>query len=160
MSTAKHFPGYGGVTFDTEHGQLAVQGAIPGFAQFQVASQAGPEFVMSVAGVIYTPIDPNLVFTLSPAGIKLLRDSVAGDYLVITDDLGTDTMMQAYTLRNTIVQATRVGVDVLLVCHSPYPLEAYGYLSEAVRNGEITEAEIDERFSRIIRLKQKYFSRD
>jgi beta-N-acetylhexosaminidase len=158
LSTAKHFPGYGGIDFDTEHGRLAVVPGVPEISQFEVMSGAGPEFVMSVAGVFYNSLDPDLVFTLSPRGIELLKESVSGNTLVISDDLGTDTMNQAYTLKGTVVLAVKAGVDVLLVCHAPNPIQAYGHLLAAVRNGEIAEGMIDERFSRIVRLKQRYFS--
>ena len=157
MSTAKHFPGYGGITFDPENDRLAVESTIPEYSQFQVAVEAGPEFVMSVVDVIYTPIDENLAFSISPSGIHLLRNSLAGDYLVISDDLASNTMIERYGMSDTITLAVKAGVDVLLVCHSPYPLEAYNYVSSAVQTGEITEAEINDSASKIIQRKQEYF---
>jgi beta-N-acetylhexosaminidase len=99
-------------------------------------------------------LDPNLAFTLSPAGINLLRKTIGGDYLVITDDLGTKTLKETYTLRGAVTLAFNAGVDVLLVCHSPDPLEAFGYMIDAVRSGEISEAQVDERVLKILQLKQ------
>ena len=154
FSTAKHFPGYGGITFDPENDHLAILDKLPDFSQFREVSGAGPEFVMAVASAIYTPLDQNLAFTLSPAGISLLRQTISGDYLVITDDLGTKTLKETYTLKGAVTLAFKAGVDVLLVCHTPDPLDAFHYMVDAVRSGEIDETQVDERVMKILELKE------
>jgi beta-N-acetylhexosaminidase len=154
FSTAKHFPGYGGITFDPESDHIAVVNQLPEYSQFKEEAKAGAEFVMAVASAIYAPLDPNLAFTLSPAGINLLRKTISGDYLVITDDLGTKTLKDAYTLMGAVTLAFKAGVDVLLVCHTPDPLEAFHYMVDAVRSGEISETQVNERALKILQLKQ------
>jgi beta-N-acetylhexosaminidase len=154
LSTAKHFPGYGGITFDPENDHIAVLNQLPEYSQFKEVAKAQPEFVMAVASAIYTPLDPSLAFTLSPAGIDLLRKTISGDYLVITDDLGTKTLKETYTLRGAVTGAFKAGVDVLLVCHSPDPLEAFSHMVNAVRSGEISEDQVNQRVMKILQLKQ------
>jgi beta-glucosidase-like glycosyl hydrolase len=153
LSTAKHFPGYGGITFDPENDHIAVVDQLPQYSQFKQVAKAQPEFVMAVASAIYTPLDANLAFTLSPVGISLLRKTISGNYLVITDDLGTKTLKETYTLKGAVTQAFKAGVDVLLVCHSPDPLEAFGHMVDAVRSGEISETQLDQRVLKILQMK-------
>ncbi len=156
FSAAKHFPGYGGIAYDPENERLAVVPGLPEFSQFQAAAGADPEFLMT-ANVIYSDLDPDLPFTLSPAGIGLLREKVIGGYLVISDDLASKVLKQAYGLGETAVQALRAGVDVLLISgHETGDVQAaYTAVLEAVRGGGITEEEIDERAARVLNLKQR-----
>jgi beta-N-acetylhexosaminidase len=154
LSTAKHFPGYGGITYDPENDKLAVMPDTPEYSQFQVAAAANPEFIMT-ANVIYSALDPDLPFTLSPAGIAFLRQNVSGDYLVISDDLATKVLKEAYGLGGTVTRAAGAGVDVLLISgHEAGDAQAaFTALLEAVRDGDISEEEIDERVLKVLHLK-------
>lgn len=155
FSTAKHFPGYGGIDFDPENDQVPVVSNVPEISQFQIASEADPEFMMT-ANVIYTEIDEDLPFTLSPTGIEFLKGQIKGDYLIISDDLATKVLKEKYSLQTTVTSATTAGVDVLLIsANQPEDsLDAFNILSEAVKSGEITEEEINDRVQKILRLKQ------
>lgn len=155
LSAAKHFPGYGGIGYDPENDRLAVLPSVPETSQFGIAAEAGPEFIMT-ANVVYSEIDPNLPFTLSPAGIESLKRDLAGDYLVISDDLSTKVLKEAYALQGTVVGAAKAGVDVLLVCgHEAGECEsAYAALLDAVRGGVIPEEEIDARVRKLADLKR------
>jgi len=155
FSTAKHFPGYGGIDFDPENDRVPVVSDITEISYFNIASEANPEFMMT-ANVIYTQIDEDMPFTLSPKGIEFLEDQVKGDYLIISDDLATKTLKEEYSLQTTVTSAAKAGVDVLLI--SAYQtgdsLDAFNALSQAVKNGEITEEEINDRVLKILRFKQ------
>ncbi|MDY6793922.1 MAG: glycoside hydrolase family 3 N-terminal domain-containing protein [Actinomycetota bacterium] len=155
LSTAKHFPGYGGIDYDPENDKVAVVDTVPEFSQFQIAAQADPAFVMT-ANVIYTPIDPELPFTLSPKGIEFLRRNVDGEYLVISDDLASKVLKETYTLGKTVVSAATAGVDVLLISgNQPEdPGNACKAVLDAVKNGEVDEEILDDKVSRILELKQ------
>ena len=156
FSTAKHFPGYGGIDFDPENESIPTVPQVPEIAQFKVAAEASPEFIMT-ANVIYQDIDANTPFTLTPAGIEYLRKEIAGDYLIITDDLASKVLKAAYTMEGTVVMAAKAGNDILLIsANQPEdPMTAYNALLDAVKNGEISEDELDERVTRILRLKEK-----
>ena len=156
FSTAKHFPGYGGITYDPENERLAVVPDLPEISQFQVAAAAEPEFVMT-ANVVYSELDPELPFTLSPAGISYLKENVAGDYLIVSDDLATKVLKEAYGLEGTVTRAAQAGVEILLISgHEAGDVEAaFTAITGAVRNGSIGEEEIDERVNKILRLKEK-----
>ncbi|MDD3719539.1 MAG: glycoside hydrolase family 3 N-terminal domain-containing protein [Actinomycetota bacterium] len=154
LSTAKHFPGYGGIDYDPENERLAVVPDVPEYSQFLVAAAAGPELIMT-ANVVYTALDPDLPFTLSPSGIAFLREKVDSDYLVISDDLATKVLKEAYGLEGTVTRAVKAGVDVLLISgHEAGDVQAaYAAVLEAVRGGGIAEEVIDERVTSILHLK-------
>jgi beta-N-acetylhexosaminidase len=156
LSTAKHFPGYGGITYDPENEKLAVVPDLPEISQFQVAAEADPEFVMT-ANVVYQSLDPELPFTLSPTCIAYLKTNVSGDYLVVSDDLATKVLKETYGLEGTVTRAAQAGVDVLLISgHEAGDVQAaFAALTGAVRSGTISEEQIDERVTRILRLKEK-----
>lgn len=156
LSTAKHFPGYGGVVFDPENERIPTVAGIPEISQFEVAAEAEPEFVMT-ANVIYEELSPDTPFTLTTAGIEYLRDRVKGDYLVITDDLASTVLKAEYGMGKTVVMAVEAGNDILLVsANQPEDsMAAYNALLEAVRNGDIAEEVIDLRVKRILHLKER-----
>ncbi len=159
LSTAKHFPGYGGIVFDPENDQIPTVSQVPEISQFKVAAQASPEFIMT-ANVIYEEIDANTPFTLTPAGIEYLRKEVSGDYLVITDDLASKVLKAKYTMEGTVVMAAKAGNDILLIsANQPEdPEAAYNAVLDAVKNGDIGEEEINKRVTAILRLKDKLSS--
>ena len=154
LSAVKHFPGYGGIAYDPENDRLAVMPRLPELSQFQAAAGAGPEFVMT-ANVIYSDLDPAAPFTLSPAGISFLRDTLRGDYLIISDDLASKVLKEAYGLAQTATRAAVAGVDVLLIAgHEAGDVrEAYAAVLAAARAGELAEAELSARVGAILRLK-------
>ncbi len=156
FSAAKHFPGYGGITYDPETTVIPAMPGLPEVSQFQAAVQAQPEFVMT-ANVIYQSIDPDRPFSLSPAGIGFLRAILPGDYLVITDDLASKVLIERFTLPEAAVLAGEAGADILLISsnQSAEVVAAYDRLLEAVRSGEISQGAIDDTVSRIVHLKQR-----
>jgi beta-N-acetylhexosaminidase len=156
FSTAKHFPGYGGIDFDPENDMIPVVPGIPEISQFRIACEADPKLVMT-ANVIYTELDADYPLALSPAGIAFLRQELGDAYLVVTDDLASKVLKNTYTLPGTVTLAARAGVDILLIsANEPGdPMEAYNALMEAVNNQEISEEDLNERVGKILRLKQR-----
>ncbi len=156
FSTAKHFPGYGGITYDPETAAIPVLQDYPEIMQFQLAMAAQPEFVMT-ANVVYNSLDPRLPFSLSSTGIEFLRRTLPGDYLVITDDLASKVLQERFSLPETVVLARQAGADILLVSsnQSTQVIAAYQRLLDAVRGGTINEETLSETVARIKRLKER-----
>ncbi len=154
FSCVKHFPGYVGIDYDPETVAIPMMAAPPDSTAFVIATGAQPAMVMT-ANVIYNSLDPDLPFSLSSAGIAYLRNTLAGDYLVITDDLASKVLQERYTLPETTVLACRAGADILLVSlNLSAQVEAtYRRLVEAVRNGEVSEAAVGRTVARILNLK-------
>src|SRR6185295_14130737 len=98
MTTAKHFPGLGRVTGNTDNVSNVVDNVTgrddADLFSFQQAVDGGVPFVM-VALATYTRIDPNHLAALSPVVIQsVLRGQLHFRGVVISDDLGATVAVQ------------------------------------------------------------------
>ncbi len=154
LTAIKHFPGYGGISFNPE-GDLAEVETAPEIFQFKKAMETSPEFVMT-CNVVYKNLDPNLPFTFSPAAIQFLKNNLGQDVLVISDDLAQNYLLEKFSLKDIILKPIQAGVDVLIF--SGWEIDVSKGLDvffSAFEAGEIPQAKIDERVSKIIQLKQR-----
>ncbi|MFH1780466.1 MAG: glycoside hydrolase family 3 N-terminal domain-containing protein, partial [Candidatus Nealsonbacteria bacterium] len=158
LTAIKHFPGYGDIAFDPED-ELAVLEDIPEIALFKTAAQAQPEFVM-MSNVIYSEIDPSFPLSFSQKGVALLKESVGPEPLIITDDLPQSSLIDKFSLKGVITLPIRAGADILTFSTNWETTlqEASRILEEAVQNGEISEARINESVLKIIKLKWTYYN--
>ncbi len=86
----------------------------------------------------------------------LLRDELKFDGLVITDDLEMGAIIKNYGIGEACKMAVLAGVDMLAICADPNAIrDGYHAVLQAVNNGEITEARIDESLTRIAKLKSQ-----
>jgi|GEM_PF-436536 len=158
FTAIKHFPGYGGISFNPEVVKIPILSQIPEVSQFQKAIEAQPELIMT-ANVIYSEIDEELLFTFSPKGIRFLKEKIKDDYLIISDDLSNKVLKENFSLENSIILAKKAGVDILLVAgwNRDYQdqLNAFNALLKAVQEKEVDERQVDDSVLKIIKLKQK-----
>lgn len=156
LTAIKHFPGYGGISFNPERERLPALSKIPEISQFKIALEAQPEIVMT-ANVVYREIDKTLPFTLSSNGVKFLKNELKNDFLIVSDDLSSPVLKKEFSLKNTIISTFRAGVDILIVAgfdNLQDPFYAFNFLLEARKNGEISEEKINESVLKILKLKQ------
>jgi len=154
FTAIKHFPGYGGISFNPED-ERSVLDNIPSLGQFQKAAESFPEIVM-VTDVIYKDIDPSAPFVFSKKGIDFLKDKIPGNYLIISDDLDQYTFLNNYSLSDIVTLPTKAGVDLLIF--SGFRLTSdmgIGAFKEAVLEGKIKEDELNNKVLRILELKEK-----
>lgn len=95
--------------------------------------------------------------TLSPKVIKgLLREELGYKGMIVSDCLEMKAIQDHYTTPGGAVLALKAGCDMVLVCHTKELQEsAFEKVYEAVQNGIITEAEIDEKIKRILAFKRQ-----
>lgn len=161
--TAKHFPGHGQVDGDS-HIELPACGLtleelksgplIP----FTAAIAAGSDAVM-MAHIVFPEIPQaeGLPASLSPFFVTdLLRNELGYQGVICTDDV------EMVAIRNTFEPeligelAVAAGNDMILMCHTPeFQDRVIRGIAEAVRNGRIAEARIDESLQRIARLQER-----
>ncbi len=156
FTAIKHFPGYGGISFNPERTKLPILSKIPETSHFLRTIQSAPEMIMT-ANVVYSEIDKELPFTLSPKGIQFLKDNLRQDLLVISDDLSSPVLKKEFSLAKTITLAVKSGINILIVAGFDEPkdsLYAFNSLLEAVKTGDIAEERINHSALKIIRLKQ------
>ena len=154
LTAIKHFPGYSGISFNPEE-ELAILETIPEISQFKKAMEVKPELVMT-SNVIYNEIDSTLPFIFSPPAIQFLENNLGSEILIISDDLAQNSLLKKFTLKEIVTKPIQAGVDILIFSGWRESVEeGLKTYFEAYRNGEISEAKINQAVSRIIQLKEK-----
>ncbi|MFE6098519.1 glycoside hydrolase family 3 protein [Streptomyces laurentii] len=158
-ATAKHFPGHGDTATDSHYGLPTIThtreqwGALDA-PPFRAAIAAGIDSIMT-AHIVVPALDPSEdPATLSrPILTGVLREQLGFDGVVVTDSLGMEGVRTKYGDARVAVLAIQAGVDQLL--NPPDLSVSWNAVLAAVKNGELTEARLDESILRILRLKAK-----
>ncbi|MDP8224305.1 MAG: glycoside hydrolase family 3 N-terminal domain-containing protein [Candidatus Lernaella stagnicola] len=177
MATAKHFPSHATAPGD-EHFMLPVNDADEETVRreylppFIAAIEAGTDAIMTTHAV-YRAWEDTLPSTFSRRIVTdLLRDELAFDGLIMTDDLNMGSITLTEWDEAPDVLAFAAGVDVILDCFGngesmfgyangnlawPYRVaEQVDTVVAAVESGRLNEASIDESVRRVLRTKMKY----
>ena len=150
----KHFPGYGN-NADTHVGiaienrsleELEAQDLLP----FAAGMEAGCGAVM-VSHIQVTALDAEYPASLSPAVHRYVRETMGYNGVLVTDDLVMDAISVPYGVGEAAVLAVLVGNDLLI--SSDFP-EQYAAVLEAIREGRISEEQIDNAVRRVLLWKQ------
>jgi beta-N-acetylhexosaminidase len=156
-ATAKHFPGLGRVTGNTDDVANVVDDTTtatdPYLNSFRDAIRAGVPFVM-VALATYTKIDPSRLAVFSPVVMKLLRDGLGFGGVIISDDLGKAQAVQAVPAGTRAIDFLTAGGDMVTSQTLP-PAEqmAAAVLSEASSSASF-RATVDAAARRVLTAKQ------
>ncbi|WP_371548993.1 glycoside hydrolase family 3 protein [Streptomyces sp. NBC_00554] len=158
-ATAKHFPGHGDTAVDSHYGFPVIThsrelwGTLDA-TPFRAAIRAGIDSIMTAHIMVPALDDSGDPATLSPVILTgILRGELGYDGVVVTDSLGMEGVRTKYGDDRVPVLALKAGVDQLL---NPPSLDiAWNAVLKAVRDGELTEARLDESILRVLRLKSK-----
>lgn len=149
-SVLKHFPGYGS-NIDTHTDRAVDDRPLSVFENadllpFAAGIEAGAPCVL-VSHNIVPAFGDDLPGSMSPAIVRYLREEMAFDGVIMTDDLA----MAAAGVENAAVLAVQAGCDLLIT--SDYETQ-YAEVLAAVQAGKITEAQIDAAAYRVLAWKQ------
>ena len=152
-SVLKHFPGYGNNT-DTHTGIAVDYRTLDELNQVDLVPfisgiEAGCGAIL-VSHTIVEALDPQLPATLSPAVHDYLRNELGFQGVIVTDDLVMQAITDTYGAGEAAVLAVLAGNDLL--CSTEYQVQ-YQAVLEAVQNGRISEAQLDQAVLRILRWK-------
>jgi beta-N-acetylhexosaminidase len=115
-SAAKHFPGLGRVTGNTDFTPDVTDDVTtasdPYLDSFRAAIGAGVPMVM-VALATYTLIDPAHLAAFSPAVMQLLRHGLGFTGVIVSDDLGAAKAVQAIPAATRAVSFLTAGGDLI-----------------------------------------------
>ena len=155
----KHFPGIGG-TNDNPHFNYATvnrtleQFEAAEFVPFQDASDKGIPFIMS--GHILVPAISGSKRPASLSKIMLtdiLRNRIGYQGIIICDALVMDAIRNDFSSCRASVEAIKAGCDMIM---KPGNFRgSVNAVTEAVKNGEISEARINESVNRILQTKRR-----
>jgi len=154
LTAVKHFPGYGGISFNPEE-TLAKTETLPEIFQFKKAIEANPEFIMT-ANMVYKNLDPNLLFTFSPTAIQFLKDNLGSEIIIISDDLAQKYLLANFSLKDIIIKPVQAGVNLLIFSGRAISVsEGLDVFFDTFKKGGFSQAKIKEAISKIIKIKEK-----
>ena len=156
----KHFPGYGSAITDDHYGTSILtktQEELEAcdFLPFSSGIASGAPFVM----VSHLSV-PEVVGDETPSDLSskivsdLLRNKLGFTGVIITDSHQMASITDHYTPGEAAVKALQAGVDMILM---PQDLQAaFDGVKQALSDGTLTQARIDESVLRILQVKAEY----
>jgi beta-N-acetylhexosaminidase len=141
-ATAKHFPGLGGTTTNTDQGSASIAGA-PTDADlepFKAAIAAKVPLIMS-SNARYPRLDANRIAAQSPAVLDgLLRKQLGYQGVIITDSIEAAAVRATGETEAIAVRSVKAGNDIVLTTGQQSWLRAFrALLAEAERSKAFRE---------------------
>ena len=122
----------------------------------QLIDATGEEHPMIMVNAVkVTSIDANQPVSLSkPIITDWLRKELGFEGVVITDDIEVGAAVAGMSIEDYAVRTINAGSDMIIVCkHAKHIKDVHDALTQAVENGTISEARLDESVRRIMLMK-------
>ena len=133
--TAKHFPGLGGATVNTDHGSATIGGGAPtnaDLAPFKAAIAAKVPLIMSSHARLPAARRPPHRLAVAGDPQDLLRDQLGFEGVVITDSIEAAAVRATGATEQVAVRSIRAGNDIVLTTGQGSWIRAYrALLAEA-----------------------------
>ena len=159
-ATAKHFPGLGGATVNTDFGPATITRSraeleATDLPPFKAAIEAGVPLVMVGHGR-YPALDPDRIASQSAAIVgDLLRDRLGFRGVVVTDSMEARASIATGTIATVSERAVRAGADLLLLTGAGSYAPVYEHLLELARRSPGFRARVRESAARVLALKAR-----
>lgn len=163
VACGKHFPGHGDTSVDS-HFDLPLVEHPPDrleaieYVPFRAGIDAGLAAIMT-AHVLVPSLDPDRPATLSKKIVQgVLKEALAFDGMVFSDDMGMKALAAARTLPESVVMAIQAGVDVVLLCNSTQDeqVEALEAIIHALEAGTLPASRVEDALARQWRVKSRF----
>lgn len=162
LTCLKHFPGHGSSRADSHLGFTDVTETWSRKELEPYGNLIGAGLCDSVmtAHIFNAALDPDLPATLSAKVVtRLLREGLAFDGPVISDDMQMKAISANYGFEDAILKGIAAGVDILVFANNSVfdpgvAASAFETIRRAVREGKIGEERIDRSYARIKRGSQ------
>jgi beta-N-acetylhexosaminidase len=169
----KHWLGHGSAKGDTHEGFQDVSSVWTEreLEPFSVLGQKYPGALLMTAHVLNAQLDPENVITFSSKAVGDLRETNP-DTVLITDDLmmgalrdvcGDDLseiIIRAFDHDLFILSGNKAGYQNHGLMEGDLPVIFYDAIMRGVEEDRITEAQINERFQRVVGLKRRLITPD
>jgi beta-N-acetylhexosaminidase len=173
ITCLKHFPGHGFVKGDSHLGMVdatSTASEVELIPYYRLIKEGKVDAIMT-AHVVNKNLDPNYPATLSQVTLKKLLREQGYDGVIISDDLFMGAIVEHYELENSIQLAISAGCDMLIFSYNEaaYKKAAPNFVPpenifetvvetvmQAISEGTITVAQIDDAYRRISTLKSKF----
>lgn len=123
LTCAKHFPGHGDTSLDSHRDLPVCSKSIDELYQRELLPfiniiEKGVDSIM-LAHILFENIDNRLPASMSMVFTTLLRQSLAFDNVIISDDMEMRAITKMYNVPDAALISIQNGVDLLLICHTP-----------------------------------------
>jgi len=158
-ATAKHFPGLGGATVNTDDGPATVtrsraQLDATDLPPFEAAIRAGVPLVM-VGHALYPALDRDRIASQSSAIVEgLLRDRLGFRGVVITDSMEAQASIATGSITTVSERAVRAGVDLVLLTGQGSYAPVFDHLLRLARSSPPFRERVRESAARVLALKE------
>jgi beta-N-acetylhexosaminidase len=166
ITAIKHFPGHGSSTEDSHLGLVDITDTYNEEAElfpYRKLIEDGKADIVMTAHIMNTDIDPDNPATLSSIFLQdILRGELNYEGIIVSDDMQMGAIVTNFGFEEAIVKAINAGCDLLIFSNNGPRYEddiaqkSFEAIKEAVRNGKITEEEINNCYTRIKELKEKF----
>jgi beta-N-acetylhexosaminidase len=154
-ATAKHFPGLGGATVNTDDGPSTVRTPIRrDLVPFRAAvDEAVPLVMLSHAS--YPALDSRRIASQSRAIVTgLLRRRLGFEGVIVTDSLEAAAVLARSEIAEAAERSIRAGADLILMTGSATWNEVYPRLLQEARRDPAFRSRIREGAARVLALKR------
>jgi beta-N-acetylhexosaminidase len=167
VSDLKHFPGHGDTAVDSHLGLPTVPHTRERLERvelppFRAGIAAGADTVM-LAHLRLPNLAPDddAPASVSPAVVRLLRESLGFSGVILTDCLEMDAIANTLGVERGATLALHAGADIILISHHIAPQRgAIERARAAVASGELAEDTIRQAAERVLRLKARTLAWD
>jgi beta-N-acetylhexosaminidase len=156
-ATAKHFPGLGGATVNTDDGPATVgrtraQLERTDLPPFAAAIEAGVPLVM-VGHARYPALDPDRIASQSrPIVGGLLRERMGFDGVIVTDSMEARASLATGDVATVSERAVRAGADLVLLTGRGSYAPTYRHLLAVARRAPAFRVRVQESAARVLLL--------
>lgn len=155
-ATAKHFPGLGGTTVNTDQGSTSISGA-PTSADlepFKAAIAAKVPLIMS-SNARYPRLDPDRIAAQSRKVLTgLLRDELKFEGVIITDSIEAAAVRATGETETIAIRSIRAGNDIVLTTGQGSWLRAYRALLAEAESSSGFRKRVRTSAARVLALQQ------
>ena len=159
----KHFPGHGSSRSDSHDGfvDISKTWSADEIVPFKKLASTAP---MIMSGHLFHPEFSNgkspVTFSQKAITTKL-RSGLGYKGVILTDDLDMGAIRKSFQLREAIILSLAAGNDLLLLSNSlnydeALPVKATRWISDAVKEGRVSSAQIKASYSRVMAMKKRY----
>ena len=154
-ATAKHFPGLGGATVNTDDGPATVGAPIGrDLVPFRAAVAEGVPLVM-LSHASYTAVDGDRIASQSRRIVRgILRDRLGFDGVIVTDSMEAAAVLARSGVAEAAERSIRAGADLILMTGSASWKDVFPRLLAEARRDPAFRKRIRDGAARVLALKR------
>lgn len=163
IPVGKHYPGHGSAVGDTHKGFVDITKTFKQYELYPFKKACEAKISAIMVGHLYdSKVDVTYPATLSKSHIDRLKNLGCATQVFITDDIDMKALADQYSRHDILVNAFNAGIDIVIASNNISAYTKGEFLNDrfivftAVKAGEISEARIDEAYTKVTNLKKKF----